>query len=266
MFPDGFCEGLDVAAMKGQFENMTNSHKLLKFPMNRSRNPAALTMSVENELDRLKFEASDERKKAVYSTTSKRDERQERISVLQRSLEERIKARDQVKEKARRLLEMVRGDPRLGSSNVSEERLATVLEANPAMRRVQAEMLTIQDELATLQREGLCRLVPRSSGGVEADQHPLRTGGSNSEGRRAAVSAAAAARRFLSDAELREVEGLVAAAQGADGARIRRAAAALLRDFAQTILEVASEPVSASKGHPSITLMADPPGSCQGDA
>lgn len=152
-------------------------------------------MSVESELDRLKFEASDERKKAVYSTTSKREERQERISVLQRSLEERIKAREQVKEKARRLMEMVRGDPRLGSSNVSEERLAAVLEANPAMRRVQAEILAIQDELATLQREGLCRLVPRSSGGVEADQHPLRTGGADDAGQRAAVSAAAAARQ-----------------------------------------------------------------------
>jgi hypothetical protein len=202
-------------------------------------------MSVERELDRLKFEASDERKKAVYSTTSKRAEREDRISVLQSSLEERSKARDQVTEKARRLLEMVRGDPRLGSSSVSEERLAAVLEANPAMRRVEAEMRAIQDELATLQREGLCRLVPRNSG-VEADQHPLRTPppGGGDAARQAAVSAAVAARRFLSDAELREVERLFAAVQGADGARIRRAAASLLRDFAQTILEAAAEPVS----------------------
>ena len=141
-------------------------------------------------------------------------------------------------------MDAVRNDPRLGTNNLNEERLQKVLNTNPAIKSLQEQILAIEDELATLRREGLLRLLRASQSREE--EHPLRRAASEGDGNpglRAVLSRAAAGRRFLNDGELQEVEGLVGAAVGAEGARIRRVAASLLRDFSQTILEAAKEPV-----------------------
>ena len=205
-------------------------------------------MSTDSELERLKWEASDERKKAVYSLTLKKTIRQERIDSLEQALGERKRAQEQVLDKARRLINAVREDPRLGTSKLDDDKLLVLLNSNPAIKKLQTDMQAIEDELATLQREGLFRLVSRGVPSLQSAAHPLRLAVGDGEGDvalRAIVSGAAAGRRFLSDAELRDVVGLVGAAQGAQGARIRRAAAAVLRDFSQTILEAAGEPARA---------------------
>jgi hypothetical protein len=201
-------------------------------------------MSMESDIERLKWEASDERKKAFHASNLKRTERQERVVILEGALQECIRARDQIVNKTRRLADSVRNDPRIGSTVIDQERLEKILDTNPTVRQLKEKIVFIEDELAALRREGLPRLVRAIESSEE--EHPLRRAvldGEGSQALRRLASMASSKRGFLSDGDLREVEALMAGAAGAEGARIRRVAAALLRDFSQTIVEAAKHPV-----------------------